>query len=176
MTLESEAPTLHLICGIPCAGKTAYAEKLKDQPNAVHFCLDRWLISSFGRYPVDLIGHDEHLRRVYACRELIWDMAAEFLRRGIDAILDDGFILRSDRLDYIARARQIGARTTTHFIDTPPEVARERAMTRNQQPGKYSFEIAPDALEGYIAFFEPPSRDEGAEVVTIREIATAKGC
>ncbi len=168
------ASTLHLICGIPCAGKTTYAEKLRDDLDAVHLSLDRWLITSFGHYPVAIIGHDEHLRRVYACRELIWDMAAEFLRRGIDAILDDGFILRNDRLDYIARAKQAGANTTTHFIDTPPEVARDRVTARNQQLGKYSFEIAPDALEGYIAFFEPPSADENAELVVIRKSAAAK--
>ncbi len=168
------ASSLHLICGIPCAGKTTYAEKLRDDLDAVHLSLDRWLITSFGRYPVAIIGHDEHLRRVYACRELIWDMAAEFLRRGVDAILDDGFFLRNDRRDYIARAKQIGAGTTTHFIDTPPKVATERVMARNQQPGDYSFEIAPDALEGYIAFFEPPSREEGAELV-IQQTTRADG-
>jgi predicted kinase len=163
--------TLHLISGIPCAGKTTYAERLKDERDAVHLSLDRWLITCFGRYPVDAVGHDEHLRRVYACRELIWDVAAELLRRGADVILDDGFILRRDRQQYIGLAHELGAEATIHFVDTPAEVARARRAARNRNPGEYRFEIAPETLDGYILFFEPPSADEGAPLIVVRNEA-----
>src|SRR5262245_19221938 len=99
-------PILHLISGLPCAGKTTYAEQLKEERDAAHLCLDRWLITAYGRYPVEMVGYAEHARRVYALRELVWAAAAEFLRRGIDVILDDGFFRRHDRETHIARARQ----------------------------------------------------------------------
>ena len=163
--------TLHLISGLPCSGKSTYAEKLRDQREAVHLGLDRWLITCFGRYPVETVGHDEHVRRVYACREIIWEIASEFLRRGADVILDDGFILRRDREDHIARARSLGASTIIHFVDTRPETVRKRLAIRNRDPGEYRFEIDPQALDGYIAFFETPTEEEGGELVLVRDSA-----
>jgi len=129
--------------------------------------LDHWLITSFGRYPVDVVGHDEHLRRVYACRELIWGVAAEFLSRRCEVILDDGFFLRGDREYHVGLARDLGAATAIHFVDTPAHVLRQRLVERNRDPGEFQFSIAPAALAGYTAIFERPSADEGAELVNV---------
>ncbi len=157
--------TLHLICGLPCSGKSTYAHALRDRRNAVLLSLDRWLIKSFGRYPVDTVGHEEHLRRVYANRELIWEVAAEFLHRGTDVILDDGFFLRADRADYASRAAAAEATTTIHFLDTPAEEVRKRVEIRNRSLDEFQFEIAPDALDVYISIFEKPQPDEPATIV-----------
>ena len=160
--------TLHLIVGLPCAGKTTYAEQLKGQRDAALFSLDRWLITSFGRYSLDAVGHMEHARRLYACRELIWDVSAELLRRHADVILDDGFFLRNDREQYIARARQLGARTAIHFIDTPLDTLRARLVARNRSPGAFHLDIGPDEIATFGAFFQPPSDDEGADLIIVR--------
>ena len=164
----SRRATLHLISGLPCAGKTTYAEQLKDESNAALFSLDRWLITSFGRYSLETVGHMEHARRLYACRELIWDAAAELLRRHADVILDDGFFLRNDRQQCIARARELGARAALHFIDTPLDTLRARLVARNRDPGAYHFDIAPEAIDTFCAFFEPPADDEGADLTVVR--------
>ena len=161
--------SLHLISGLPCAGKTTYAERLRDLRGAVHFSLDRWLITSYGHYPVDVVGHDEHVRRVYACRELIWESSAELLRRGAEVILDDGFFLRADRIHHVEAATALGATTTIHWVDTSADLIRRRIAQRNQRLGEYNFAIADDALEGYIAIFERPSDDEGAQLVVVRD-------
>ena len=42
-------PTVHLICGLPCSGKTTYARGLRNLDSVV-FSIDRWLITAFGRY------------------------------------------------------------------------------------------------------------------------------
>jgi predicted kinase len=167
--MSRRAATLHLIAGLPCAGKTTYAEQLKVQRAAVLFSLDRWLITSFGRYAIDAIGHMEHARRLYACRELIWDVSAELLHRHADVILDDGFFLRNDREQYIARAHVLGARTALHFVDTPLDVLRARLVARNRAPGAFHFDIAPDAIAIFTAIFQPPSADEGAELIVVRD-------
>jgi len=166
--------TLHLISGLPCAGKTTYAERLRDERDAAHLSLDRWLITAFGRYPIETVGYVEHARRVYACRELIWNAAAELLRRGADVILDDGFFLSHDRRQHVALARELGAGATIHFIDTPVEILRARLAARNCNPGDYHFEIAPELLDGIVRFFEPPAADEGADLIVISGGASAE--
>jgi predicted kinase len=164
----AQIATLHLISGLPCAGKSTYAAGLKDERRAALFALDRWLITSFGRYSLDVAGYAEHARRVYACRELIWSAAAELLVRGADVILDDGFFRRGDRELHVERARQLGAAAAIHFIDTPVDVLRERLDARNRDPGEFHFDITPEALDACVAFFEPPSNDEGADLIVVR--------
>ena len=66
--------TTHLISGLPCSGKTTYAVGLRAELNSVLFSLDRWLITVFGKYTIAEVGPEEHLRRVLACRELIWEL------------------------------------------------------------------------------------------------------
>ena len=78
--------TVHLICGLPAAGKTTYSTALKATTGGVHFALDHWLVTAFGRYAIDDVGLDEHVRRVMACRELIWSVAREFLNRDVDVL------------------------------------------------------------------------------------------
>jgi predicted kinase len=167
--------TLHLISGLPCAGKSTYAERLKNERDAVHLALDRWLITCFGRYALDVVGYGEHLRRVHACRELIWSVAAELLRRNADVILDDGFFLRRDRRRYITLAHELGAGAAIHFVDTPAEVVRARLAARNREPGQYHFEIAAELLDGFVAFFEPPSKEEGADLIVVRDAVEPRG-
>lgn len=161
-------PTAHLISGLPCSGKTTYALGLRADANCVLFSLDRWLITSFGRYSIPSVGHEEHTRRVLACRELIWDVASEFLRRSVDVILDDGFFLRDNRVRYVELSNAVGARTKIHLIDTPVGVLRARLQERNAQLPRYNFHIDPETLQGFLGLFEVPSDHEGADVVIVQ--------
>ena len=77
--------------------------------NGVHFALDYWLITAFGGYSIKSVGHEGHVRRVLACRELIWRSAASLLVRGVDVILDDGFFFRDNRKQHIELANELGA-------------------------------------------------------------------
>ena len=164
-------PTVHLISGLPCSGKTTYALGLRADLDAALFSLDRWLITSFGKYAIAADGHEEHTRRVLACRELIWDSASQLLRRSVDVILDDGFFVRAHRARYVELAAGIGAKATTHFIETPIEVIRARIDQRNAKLPPFNFHIDPETLRDFTALFEIPSDGEGADVVVVREFA-----
>jgi predicted kinase len=159
--------TLHLISGLPCSGKTTYSRRLRAEVGGVLFSLDRWLITAYDRYSIADIGHDEHVRRVLATRELIWDASAEFLNRDIDVILDDGLFWRENRIDLIARAKGIGAAATIHFVNTPLELIVPRLIERNANLPRYNFNIEPELLENFVSLFETPTADEGAELVVV---------
>jgi predicted kinase len=168
-------PTVHLISGLPCSGKTTYAIGLQQRTrDCVLFSLDRWLITAFGKYSLASVGQEEHTRRVLACRDLIWQSASELLRRGVDVILDDGFFLREHRARYVRLAAGWGANATTHFIDTPIDVVRARLEERNAKLPQFNFAINPETLQGFLAMFEAPSRDEGAEIVVIRRVSQSE--
>ena len=165
--------TVHLISGLPCSGKTTYASALRSDINSVLFSLDRWLITSFGKYSISEVGHEEHVRRVLACRELIWEVASEFLRRDVDVILDDGFFLRENRMRVIDLSRSVGAGAKIHFIDTPLHVLRPRLEERNARLPKYNFSIGPETLEAFVHLFEVPTAAEGADIVIVSEEDTS---
>lgn len=164
-------PTAHLISGLPCSGKTTYAVGLRADANCVLFSLDRWLITSFGKYSIASVGHEEHTRRVLGCRELIWDAASEFLRRSFDVILDDGFFLRDNRVRHVELSKAAGARAKIHFMDTPVSVLRARLEERNAKLPRYNFHIDHETLRGFLGLFEVPSDHEGAEIVVVRDFS-----
>ena len=159
--------TTHLISGLPCSGKTTYAAGLRPGTGGMLFSLDRWLITTFGRYSIAEIGHPEHVRRVLSCRELIWSVAAELLARGIDVILDDGFFFRENRMQFIERSLAMGAGAKIHFLDVPLDVLRPRLERRNARLPRYNFSIDPVTMEAFTGLFEVPSSDEGAELVVV---------
>ena len=163
--------TLHLISGLPCSGKTTYARRLHESRGSVLFTLDQWLITLFGRYSIVAVGHDEHVRRVLACRELIWTSGSELLRRETDVILDDGFFWRANRMQFIGRARQCGARATTHVVSAPLSIVRDRLRARNARLPEFNFWIDEKTLDQFVGLYETPAADEGAEIVTVGNAA-----
>lgn len=159
--------TVHLISGLPCSGKTTYSKGLSSDLHGVHFSLDYWLITAFGAYSIGSVGHDEHVRRVLACRELIRYSAVPLLVRGVDVVLDDGFFYREHRKLHVKWAKEIGAEAKVHYLSAPVEVLKQRVEGRNECLPQYNFRIDPEMLELFSGLFEAPSIDEGAPIVIV---------
>jgi predicted kinase len=114
------------------------------------------------------VGGDERVRRVLACREVIWIGAEKLLVHGSDVILDDGYFLREHRRKVVDAAVALGAAAKIYFIDTPLDEIRNRLADRNQNLPVHNFPIEPETLDGCVRLFETPSDADAAEVIVVQ--------
>ena len=155
-------PTLHLMVGLPCAGKTTLARQLEQQYSALRLNIDEWHTRLFG-YDVEQAQHDDRHSLIEA---LLWEIAARALVLGVNVILDFGFWAKVEREDYRARAQQLGAGSQIHFLDVPEAELWKRLADRNAHPAQGTFFIPEAKFKEYLGIFQPP----GAEELEQREV------
>ena len=148
--------TLHLMVGLPCAGKTTLARKLEYECSALRLTPDEWQLRLFGQDAEE----PEHDARHALIEALLWDVASRALVLGTNVILDFGFWAREEREDYRSRAKQLGASSEVHFLDVPEEELFRRLARRNAQPAPMAFYITEAMMKPWIAFFQKPTLDE----------------
>lgn len=148
--------TLLLMCGLPGAGKTTLAKRLERERRALRLTPDEWIVRLFGagltpptldwcRTPVETVQ---------------WTVAERALSLGLDVILDFGFWSRSEREEFRARARALGAGSEIHFLDVPREELLARLSARNAALPPFTFGVTEGQLDLWLSLFEPPSADE----------------
>lgn len=150
--------TLHLICGLPCAGKTTFARQLEQKRAALRLTPDEWHIRLFG---MDFLENEEaHNARHTVVEELMWGVAARALVLGVDVILDFGFWSQSERQDFRLRAAQLGASSEVHYLAVPEAELLARLTARNAQLTEHTFLIPEVKLKEWLTIFQPPTADE----------------
>ncbi len=148
--------TLHLMVGLPLAGKTTLAKQLEQEYSALRLTPDEWHTRLFG-YDVEEKEHDD---RHFLIESMLWDIAARVLGLGLNVILDFGFWAKVEREDYRGRAKQIGASSEIHFLDAPEAVLLERLAIRNELLPAGAAYIPEGKLKKYFPIFQPPGGDE----------------
>lgn len=149
--------TLHLICGLPCAGKTTLAKQLEQEYLALYLTPDAWHTRLFGQ---DL-KEEAHDARHNLIEAMLWDVAARVLTLGVNVILDFGFWSQSEREAYRSRAAKLGASSELHFLDVPEEVLLTRLAARNAHLPPNTFSVPETQLKAWLPLFQPPT---GAEL------------
>ena len=148
--------TLHLMVGLPCAGKSTFAQKLEHEQSALRLTTDEWHIRLFGQDAEE----PEHDARHAILEAMLWNIASRALELGTNVILDFGFWAREEREDYRARAKQLGASSEVHFLDVPEDELLRRLALRNSQLSQTSFYIPEAMMKPWIALFQRPTPDE----------------
>jgi predicted kinase len=143
---------LHLICGLPGAGKTTLARQLENSLPALRLAPDEWMSRIVGD------GYQEDKRA--AIEVVQWDIAARALRLGVDVILENGFWTRQERDHFRSRAAEAGAKTKLHFCDVPHAELSRRLAERNHMLPPDTFRVHQVQLDSYWNMFEPPTPDE----------------
>jgi predicted kinase len=102
----------------------------------------------------------EHDSRHESVESIMWDLAARILVLGVDVILDFGCWFRSQRDEFRAKTKNVGADFKIHFADAPEQVLFERLRARNLVQNGGAFFIPEAKLKAWIRIFEPPSLEE----------------
>jgi predicted kinase len=154
--VNTRTATLHLICGLPCSGKTTLARRIEHERRALRLTPDEWIARLFGP---GISGEALDAARD-PTESALWDLAERVLSLGVDVILDFGFWSRRERDDFRFRAAKLGARTELHYLDVPEDILLCRLAERNSQLPPGTFRIEDEDLRRWCRSFEPPSDDE----------------
>ena len=147
MLARTNAPRLIIVCGLPGAGKTTFANELADRVGAIRLSADEWLDSL-------------QIERSRTTRELVealqWKLAQDLLARGLIVIIEWGTWARSERDALRTGARALGAAVELHVLDAPIDVLLGRLRRRDRE----SPPITRDDLLQWARFFEVPAPEE----------------
>jgi predicted kinase len=157
VTAESFNPALpiarlHILCGLPCSGKTRLSRELEAAEPALNLCSDTWI----SRIVTD--GYDKRARDEVEAIQL--ELATRALQLGVNVILQWGFWSRADRQKAVAAATSVGAQAQIHFLDVPLAELLHRLHIRNARLPPHTFHVDPKDLIAWAGDFEPPTDDE----------------
>ncbi len=153
--------TTHLLCGYNGAGKTSLAREL-EAAGVVRFSLDEWMLRL---YPTVRFDADEYGPLAEACRKLIWDVAVQVLRAGLDVVLDWNQWDRSRRAMWRDAALAEGFAVVLHHVDVDEDVAVRRATQRAAAGTAGSHALTGDDIRHLAGLFERPAPDEGIPII-----------
>jgi len=149
---------IFLIHGFIGSGKTTFSKKLAAQENAVRFTPDEWMSHFYGNNPPQEMFSEYDKRN----KDMIWNMAEQFLKRGQNVILDYGFWYRSSRDKYKKMAADIGADCVLYAMESDYEICKKRTLKRTAEMPEGELFIDEYAIQLFWKKFEPVTPDEGA--------------
>lgn len=125
--------------------------------------LDVWMVRLFGADPRpqdNVIAW--YLERRERCRGLLWDVALDVLRGGVDVVLEFGLVTIADREAFYEKAQDEDLRLVVYLVDAPRDVRRERVLRRNKTPSPFSQIVPIEFFERASDIWQPPSDSERA--------------
>lgn len=145
---------LHLMVGLPGAGKTTTARALAEEHRALRLTPDEWMIPLFAHN--DAGGKRDVLEGRFVTTAL------QVLRLGVDVVLDFGLWSRDERAALHHLAAGAGARCRSVHLPVEPEVQWQRVQARASTVGRSTFAMTREDLDGWRLRFEPPDAAEAA--------------
>ncbi len=155
--MNKKQPVAYIICGFIGAGKTTFSRKLEKETGAIRITKDEWIVTIFGNKITLDKNFEDYDKRI---TQLAKDFAFKILQSGGDVILDEGFWLKSQRIDIRKKISELGATPVLYYVKSSIDTMRARVVDRSKIPSKDSFEISGEMFDGYLQYWQPPEEDE----------------
>jgi predicted kinase len=154
--------TLYFFCGKMAAGKSTLARTLVARTDAILLVQDDWLTEL---YPGDIVDVAAFRKFSARLRAALTAHVCDLLSRGLSVVLDfpgNTHIQRAWFRELIDRTR---ADHELHFIDVPDALCKAQLRERSRDlPGGAAWTTDAD-FDAITRFFEPPSPEEGFNIV-----------
>ena len=151
--------TIHLIVGLPGAGKTTRARELEISESALRLTPDDWLMAIFHadgptgwRSPERVDQHDRIEGKLV-------DVGLRAAQLGLDVVLDFGFWGRDERSALRWMAGSLGVRVQVVYLPVSYEEQRRRISGRYLS-GPGHFQMDDDELRQWQVQFQAPEEEE----------------
>lgn len=154
-----------MTCGKICSGKSTYAQKLRDERNAVILSVDEITLALFPDGAGDML--DTYVERA---EKLLFRKSLEIIRTGTDVVLDWGFWTRTEREYARDYYRKHGIHCELHYLDIIDEIWQQRIEKRNRliEEGKISaYYVDRGLAEKFAGIFEVPDEKETDLIIKI---------
>jgi predicted kinase len=158
--------TLHLVCGKMAAGKSTFARALARTHKAVLLEEDHFLDALF---PGEIHAIADYAKYSGLVRAALSDHIVSLLRGGMSVVLDFPANTTHQRRWF----RQLIDRAETahelHFLDVTDDVCKARLKERSRSLPPGSPFTTDAEFEAVTRYFQPPSPEEGFNVVVRAE-------
>ena len=147
-----------MTCGKICCGKTTYANKLKEEMNAVILSIDEITLALFPDGAGEM--HDTYVLRA---EQYLLKLSLQILQAGTDVILDWGLWTRQQRDRIRAFYRANGEiENEIHYLRIREQEWQRRIRKRNEGQGRdpSAYYVDEGLLEKVESLFEEPAADE----------------
>lgn len=151
-------PTLHLLMGLPGAGKTTLAKTIQKITKAARLSSDDYRILI---YPEPTFSQKEH-DNLYG---LLDHSVGHLLEADHDVIYDANLNRRVHRDEKYALAEKYGAKVKLWWVKTPQELAKQRRIDEQDHLLIPEGETPEKMFDRIAEVFEPPGEDENFTVV-----------
>ncbi len=146
-------PTLYLFIGYPGAGKTKIAQIIAEETGAKHLWAD---LERHRLFPKPTHSRQESTELYEQLNQ-----AAEYLlAQDKSVVFDTNFNFYNDRQKLRNIAARRGAETVIIWVNTPVDVARDRAVCSNKMRNGYPMNMSDAEFTAIVSKLQPPRKDE----------------
>lgn len=152
-------PKVIALCGKICSGKTFYANKIKEEKNAVILSTDEVTFYLMDNEQGE--RYDDFAKRV---NEYLMKKAIDIVRAGANVILDWGFWSKKERINLTNYYKKNNIPVEWHYVDVTQEKWQDLIKKRNELivsgQEEYSFYFDDGLKKKLLDSFNEPSKEE----------------
>ncbi|MGA5302814.1 AAA family ATPase [Nucisporomicrobium flavum] len=150
--MDTRQPTLFLMVGLPCAGKTTAARSIEIEHEALRLTKDEWVKALYGPHNPPSAGDVIEGRLI--------EIGLRALELGLNVVIDYGLWSRDERSALRRAAADLGAAVELRYFEVTLAEQRTRRDQRQADAPHSTWPMSDEELTGWAAAFETPTPGE----------------